>query len=92
MYDNNNNNNNSNSYDNQTRAYTISIAKKDGTTKAVGFINIVPTMVKDTSLFAKIEQELDKAIASGVVKFGGVFSIEASDKGANTAKSDDFAW
>lgn len=90
MYD--NNNNNSNTYDNQTRAYTISVAKKDGTTKAVGFINIVPTLVKDADLFAKIEQELDKAIASGAVKFSGAFSIEASDKGANAVKSNDFAW
>jgi hypothetical protein len=93
MYDNNNNNvNTTTKYEQQTRAYTVSINKKDGTSKAIGFINIVPTMVKDASLFTKIEQELDKALEAGLVKFGGAFSIEASDKGANNAKTDDFAW
>jgi hypothetical protein len=94
MYDNNDNNNStaSNRFAMQKRVYMVSINKKDGTKKPVGYINIEPSFVKDAGLFGKIEQELDKALASGLVKFGGTFSIEASDKGANSVTEEDFAW
>ncbi len=93
MYDNNDNNSNStNKFNNQKRVYKLMVNLADGNTKQVGFLNIDPQYVKTPSFFSKIEQEIDKAMASGAIKFSGAFSLEANDKGANAITEDNVAW
>lgn len=91
MYD-NNDNNTSDKFINQKRVYNFMVTMSNGDTRQVGYLNIEPKYVKTASFFSKLEEEIDKALTSGTIKFSGAFSIEANDKGANAVTENDIAW